>query len=207
VSDSDESLARKPRLIVGLGNPGRDYEDTRHNVGFMIVDALASQFNAPWINEKRWDCALAKFHGGWFLKPLTFMNASGSAVQAVCRFYKIAAQEVLAIYDDVDLPLGTLRLRAKGSAAGHNGVSSLIQHLGGENFSRLKVGIATATGRPAGERMVAHVLGKFNVEEKAALPEVITRAMQAVRTALTDGFENAMNQFNRKEKTPTNEKT
>ena len=111
MSDLDVSTVDKPRLIVGLGNPGRDYEDTRHNAGFMIVDALASQLNAPWTNEKRWGCLLAKFHGGWLLKPLTFMNASGHAVQAVCKFYKINTREVLAIYDDVDLPLGTLRLR------------------------------------------------------------------------------------------------
>jgi PTH1 family peptidyl-tRNA hydrolase len=203
VSDHDESTVGKPRLIVGLGNPGREYEDTRHNVGFMIVDALASQLSAPWTNEKRWDCSLAKFNGGWLLKPLTFMNLSGRAVQAVCKFYKITAREVLAIYDDVDLPLGTLRLRTRGSAAGHNGVSSLIEHLGGDTFPRLKFGISDITGRPTGDRLVGHVLGKFSLEEKAMLPDVLSRASQAVRTALTEGFEAAMTKFNRKEQTPT----
>ena len=206
MSDLDESTAGKPRLIVGLGNPGREYEDTRHNVGFMIVDALASQLSAPWTNEKRWDCSLAKFNGGWLLKPLTYMNLSGRAVQAVCKFYKITTREVLAIYDDVDLPLGTLRLRARGSAAGHNGVSSLIEHLGGDDFPRLKFGISDMAGRPAGERLVGHVLGKFSLEERTMLPDVLSRASQAVRTALSEGFEAAMTKFNRKEPTPNKQK-
>ena len=203
VSDGDASPI--PRLIVGLGNPGRDYEDTRHNIGFMVVDALASQLNASWVQEKRWDCLLAKFGRGWLLKPLTYMNASGEAVSAVCRFYKIELQEVLAIYDDVDLPLGTLRFRARGSAAGHNGVRSLISHLGGESFPRLKVGIAAAKGRPAGGRMIGHVLGRFSVDEKPLVQDVINRAMEAVRTALSTGMQSAMNVFNRKEQTQTTE--
>ncbi|QIF06145.1 aminoacyl-tRNA hydrolase [Roseimicrobium sp. ORNL1] len=189
----------KPRLIVGLGNPGRDYEDTRHNIGFMVVDALASQFGASWVSEKRWDCALAKFRGGWLLKPLTYMNLSGEAVSDVSRFYKIEPGEVLAVYDDVDLPLGSLRMRLKGSAAGHNGVRSLISHLGGEEFPRLKVGIAPEGGRPAGDRMVGHVLGRFTEGERPALAQVLGRASDAVRTALHSGVAAAMNIFNRKE--------
>ena len=196
----------KPRLIVGLGNPGRDYEDTRHNIGFMVVDALASQFGAVWTSEKRWDCALAKFAGGWLLKPLTYMNLSGQAVSSVCRFYKIEPGEVLAIHDDVDLPLGALRLRLKGSAAGHNGVRSLIAHLGGDEFPRVNVGIAAGHGRPSGDRMVGHVLGRFTEDERPTLLQVIDRASQAVRSALASGMEAAMNVFNRKEQS-TNETT
>jgi PTH1 family peptidyl-tRNA hydrolase len=198
----------KPRLIVGLGNPGRDYEDTRHNIGFMVVDALASQLNAAWAHEKRWDCALAKFSPGWLLKPFTYMNACGEAVSSVCRFFKIEPREVLAVYDDVDLPLGTLRFRTSGSAGGHNGVRSLVSHLGGEDFPRLKLGIAPESGRPSGERMVGHVLGRFSAEEKPALQETLARATEAVRASLSDGLESAMNRFNRKEPTtkPTAEK-
>lgn len=184
---------------MGLGNPGRDYEDTRHNIGFMVVDALASQFRASWASEKRWDCALAKFTGGWLLKPLTYMNLSGEAVSAVCRFYKVEPREVLAVYDDVDLPLGSLRLRLKGSAAGHNGVRSMISHLGGDDFPRVKVGISPQQGRPTGDRMVGHVLGRFSEEERPALAQVIDRATQAIRSTLSTGVEAAMNIFNRKE--------
>lgn len=198
----------KPRLIVGLGNPGREYEDTRHNIGFMLVDALASQLNATWAHEKRWDCALAKFAQGWLLKPFTYMNASGEAVSAVSRFFKIEPGEVLAVYDDVDLPLGTLRFRPGGSAAGHNGVRSMISHLGGEDFPRLKLGIAPENGRPSGDRMVGHVLGRFSEEEKPALQQVVSRAVEAVHVSLKDGLDSAMNVFNRKEPTtkPTAEK-
>lgn len=190
-----------PRLIVGLGNPGREYEETRHNIGFMVVDALASQLKVSWTVEKRWDCALAKFAAGWLLKPLTFMNASGEAASAVCRFFKIDPREVLAVYDDVDLPLGTVRIRLNGSAAGHNGVRSLISHLGGDNFPRLKMGIAAAQGRPAGDRMVGHVLGKFTADEKPPVESVIRRATEAIQSAMKTGMEAAMNLYNRKEET------
>lgn len=169
----------------------------------MVVDALASRMQASWTHEKRWDCELARFPGGWLLKPHTFMNASGKAVADVCRFFKITPQEVLAVYDDVDLPLGALRFRLNGSAAGHNGVRSLITHLGGEEFPRLKIGIAPADGRPAGERMVGHVLGKFSGPENPALQSVVSRAVEALLTAMHRGMETAMNLYNRKEQTNT----
>jgi len=200
VSVSEPASLAKPRLIVGLGNPGREYEDTRHNIGFMIVDALAAQLQVSWTLEKRWDCLLAKFSQGWLLKPLTYMNASGSAVSAVCRFFKIEPAEVLAVYDDVDLPLGTLRFRLNGSAAGHNGVRSLISHLGGDQFPRLKAGISSAEkGRPAGERMVGHVLGSFSTAEKPLLDSVVKRATEALQSTLKNGLAQAMNFYNRKE--------
>lgn len=195
------SVPLRPKLIVGLGNPGREYADTRHNIGFMVVDALAGQLSASWNHEKRWDCALAKFSGGWLLKPFTYMNASGQAVSSVCRFYKIQPEEVLAVYDDVDLALGTLRFRLKGGAAGHNGVRSLISHLGTEEFPRLKLGIADSQGRPSGDRMVGHVLGRFSTEEQPLLQTAVTRGTEALRAALTSGLEPAMNLFNRKEST------
>lgn len=167
----------------------------------MIVDALARQLNASWSHEKRWDCSLAKFSRGLLMKPLTFMNASGRSVQAVSQFFKIPSSEMLVVYDDVDLPLGTLRFRAKGSAAGHNGLRSLIQHLGGDDFPRLKVGIASPSGRPAGDRMVGHVLGKFAAGEQSTVSDTITNAMTAIRTSFEDGLDAAMMIFNRKDQT------
>uniref|UniRef100_UPI000678EA58 aminoacyl-tRNA hydrolase n=1 Tax=Verrucomicrobium sp. BvORR034 TaxID=1396418 RepID=UPI000678EA58 len=135
-----------------------------------------------------------------------YMNASGEAVSSVCRFYKIQPEEVLAVYDDVDLSLGSMRFRMNGRPAGHNGVRSLISHLGTEEFPRLKVGIAGEQGRPAGDRMVDHVLGRFSEAEQPQVQTAVSRAVEAVRSALNTGLENAMNLYNRKEST-TNQTT
>lgn len=186
-----------PRLIVGLGNPGETYRDTRHNIGFMVLDEIARRMGAAFREEKRWSGLVAKFTGGYLLKPLTFMNDSGRAVQSVGHFYKASPAQTLVVYDDVDLPLGRLRFRTSGSAAGHNGIRSLISSLGSDEFPRLKVGIAPADGRPAGERMVGHVLGKFSAEERPVLQAVIQRAADAVLSAVDRGLETAMNVFNR----------
>jgi len=186
-----------PRLIVGLGNPGETYRDTRHNIGFMVLDEIARRMGAAFREEKRWSGLVAKFTGGYLLKPLTFMNDSGRAVQSVGHFYKASPAQTLVVYDDVDLPLGRLRFRTSGSAAGHNGIRSLIASLGSDEFPRLKVGISPADGRPAGERMVGHVLGKFRSEELPALQTVIQRAADAVLSAVDSGLEAAMNVFNR----------
>ena len=186
-----------PRLIVGLGNPGETYRDTRHNIGFMVLDEIARRMGAAFREEKRWSGLVAKFTGGYLLKPLTFMNDSGRSVQSVGHFYKASPAQTLVVYDDVDLPLGRLRFRTSGSAAGHNGIRSLIASLGSDEFPRLKVGISPADGRPAGERMVGHVLGKFRDEEQPALQTVIQRAADAVLSAVDRGLETAMNVFNR----------
>jgi PTH1 family peptidyl-tRNA hydrolase len=188
-----------PRLIVGLGNPGISYQDTRHNIGFMVLDVLAAKLNAPFQVEKRWEAHVAKFNGGFLVKPQTYMNLSGRAVGTVGRYYKIPPQETLVVFDDVDLPLGRLRLRPSGSAAGHNGLKSLISSLGTDLFPRVKVGIGADNGRPAGERLVGHVLGKFSEEERAAVAQAVDRAADAVLSALKDGLGTAMNLFNRKE--------
>ncbi|MFC5454343.1 aminoacyl-tRNA hydrolase [Prosthecobacter fluviatilis] len=186
-----------PRLIVGLGNPGETYRDTRHNIGFMVLDEIARRLGAAFREEKRWAGMVAKFAGGYLLKPLTFMNDSGRSVQSVGHFYKATPEQTLVVYDDVDLPLGRLRFRTNGSAAGHNGIRSLISSLGTQEFPRLKVGISPADGRPAGDRMVGHVLGKFRPEEQAELQTVIQRAADAVLSAVDRGLETAMNVFNR----------
>ncbi len=196
-ADTTSSGLNAPRLIVGLGNPGETYRETRHNIGFMVLDEIARRMGAAFREEKRWSGLVAKFTGGYLLKPLTFMNESGRAVQAVGHFYKASPAQTLVVYDDVDLPLGRLRFRTSGSAAGHNGIRSLIASLGSDEFPRLKVGIASAAGRPAGERMVGHVLGKFRTEEQTELQIVIQRAADAVLSAVDRGLETAMNVFNR----------
>lgn len=188
-----------PRLIVGLGNPGNSYQDTRHNIGFMVMDVLATRLGTAFQVEKRWESHVAKFAGGFLVKPQTYMNLSGRAVGSVGRFYRITPQETLVVFDDVDLPLGRLRLRASGSAAGHNGLKSLISTLGTDQFPRVKVGIGADSGRPAGDRLVGHVLGKFSEEEKAAVAQAVDRAADAVMGALKSGLGAAMNFFNRKE--------
>ena len=188
-----------PRLIVGLGNPGNSYQDTRHNIGFMVMDVLATRLGTAFQVEKRWESHVAKFSGGFLVKPQTYMNLSGRAVGSVGRFYKITPQETLVVFDDVDLPLGRLRLRASGSAAGHNGLKSLVSTLGTDQFPRVKVGIGADSGRPAGDRLVGHVLGKFSEDEKAAVAQAVDRAADAVMGALKSGLGAAMNFFNRKE--------
>lgn len=196
-ADTKSSGVNAPRLIVGLGNPGETYRDTRHNIGFMVLDEIARRLGAAFREEKRWAGMVAKFAGGYLLKPLTFMNDSGRSVQSVGHFYKATPEQTLVVYDDVDLPLGRLRFRTNGSAAGHNGIRSLISSLGTQEFPRLKVGISPADGRPAGDRMVGHVLGKFRPEEQAELQTVIQRAADAVLSAVDRGLETAMNVFNR----------
>jgi PTH1 family peptidyl-tRNA hydrolase len=199
VDSTGRGLNLPPLLIVGLGNPGETYRDTRHNVGFMVLDELAKRLKTTFREEKRWSGLLAKFDGGHLLKPLTFMNDSGRSVQAVGHFFKAPVARTLIVYDDVDLSLGRLRFRSNGSAAGHNGLRSLISHLGTQDFPRLKVGIAPQEGRPTGERMVGHVLGKFRPDEQPTLQDIIQRAADAVSMTLQRGLEQAMNVFNQQQ--------
>jgi peptidyl-tRNA hydrolase, PTH1 family len=189
----------KPRLIVGLGNPGIDYQDTRHNIGFMVLDELARRFKVSFTQEKRWHGLVAKLPTGWLLKPMTYMNDSGRSVRGLSQFYKITPAETLSVYDDVDLPLGRLRMRLAGSAGGHNGIKSLISNLGTDAFPRLKLGIAAEAGRPGGDRLVGHVLGKFSEGERPTLNLVIERAADAVISSLQTGLSAAMNLYNRNE--------
>lgn len=184
-------------LIVGLGNPGGKYEGTRHNVGFMAVDELASR--------GRFSITRAKYHaltasaeiggqGVLVMKPTTYMNLSGEAVGEAAKFYKLAPDHVLVISDDVDLPLGKLRIRTGGSAGGHNGLKSIIQHLGSDQFPRLKVGVG---GKPHPDYDMADwVLSKIQGEDKKVMDESIQRAADAVECLLRDGPQKAMNRFN-----------
>ncbi len=188
-------------LIVGLGNPGREYSKTRHNAGFLLVEDLAEEWRADWKPEKRFQARVAKIERSgrriFLCKPQTFMNASGEAVGALVRFYDVPPKNLLVVVDDADLPLGTIRLRKDGSSGGHHGLESIERHLGTRNFARLKIGI----GRAEGAREITdHVLGKFRADEKQLVEKVLESASGQVECWLDSGIEKAMNQFNGKVK-------
>lgn len=187
-------------LIIGLGNPGRQYEDTRHNVGFMVLDRLASASGAPFQSSPKWQSHLAKLPdtGTLLLKPQTFMNLSGRAVRQILSFHKWQPGNILVIYDDAALPLGTLRFREKGSAGGHNGIKSLIEHLGTDSFPRLKVGIGSS--QPG--NMVGHVLGKFSPDERPLLENTLATALEAVQLARSQGIAAAANRYHTRIQSP-----
>ncbi len=191
-----------PQLIVGLGNPGKEYEGTRHNIGFEIIDQIAQRWNITPILHKKFQ--------GWFaeassvnqqklrlLKPSTYMNLSGQSIRAVIDWYKLPPTTVLIVYDDLDLPLGKIRLRLSGSAGGHNGMKSAISHLGTQDFPRLRIGIGSARSPETPNKdTVSHVLGKFAVSETATITEVVQGAADAVEVSLKQGVEKAMNLYN-----------
>ncbi|WP_249029717.1 aminoacyl-tRNA hydrolase [Tannockella kyphosi] len=184
------------KLIIGLGNPGKEYENTRHNCGFMVIDELC----------KNWSCStnLVKFKGEYckikykgedviLLKPTTYMNLSGESVQQFMKFYKIEKEDILVIYDDLDMPVGKLRLRTSGSAGGHNGIKSMISHVGGQDFQRIRVGI----DRHPYIKVVDYVLGKFTKDEQPFIEEGVKQAAKAVEMFLEKDFVAAMNAFNK----------
>ncbi|MDQ3116010.1 MAG: aminoacyl-tRNA hydrolase [Verrucomicrobiota bacterium] len=179
------------RLIAGLGNPGREYQRTRHNIGFMVLDRLAADARLSWDFSAKWNAGWAK-SDVIMVKPATFMNRSGEAVAAIANFYKIAAAEVLVVLDDLALPLGRLRVRSQGSSGGHNGLESVIEHFGTEAIPRLRVGIGAAPSHGA----VDYVLGRFFEEEQPVLDATIKRAGEAVKCAVDKGLFAAMNVFN-----------
>lgn len=179
------------RLIAGLGNPGREYQRTRHNVGFVVLDRLAADAQLRWDYSEKWSAGWAK-GDVIMVKPATFMNRSGEAVAAIANFYKIPPAEVLIVVDDLALPLGRLRLRTQGSSGGHNGLESVIEHFGTEAIPRLRVGIGAAPSHGA----VDYVLGRFFEEEKLLLDATIKRAAEAVKCAVDKGLFTAMNVFN-----------
>ena len=180
-------------MIVGLGNPGRTYEDTRHNAGFMVVDRLAAQWGCVFKTDKQRKCELAAGPGVLMVKPTTFMNESGLCVGPIMRFFKLDPHSIFVIHDEVDFPLGILKLREKGSAGGHNGLKSLIAHLGTQEFPRLRFGI----GQPRGKgEMIGHVLGKFRLEERELLAVMTAKAADAVLYAMEHGLTKAGNIFN-----------
>lgn len=188
------SAALPIRLVAGLGNPGREYENTRHNVGFLVIDALAARSGLALAFSNSWRALWGKTADGCcYVKPLTYMNHSGRTVGAMAKFYRFEPAQTLIVYDDLALPLGRLRLRHDGSAGGHNGMQSVLEHLGGPAVPRLRVGI----GAVGGGSMVDHVLGAFKASERAALADAVDRAAQAVDCARLEGVAAAMNKFNR----------
>ncbi len=187
-------------LIVGLGNPGRQYASTRHNVGFMLVERLAAAEGAVFQTMPRWQSHLAKLAGSGtlLLKPQTFMNLSGRAVQQILSYYKWAPEQMLVVYDDASLPLGALRFREKGSAGGHNGIKSILQHLGRDDFPRLKLGIGAS--EPAD--MVGHVLGTFTAAEQPMCENMLAMGLEAVQVARSQGIAAAANLYHPRSNPP-----
>ena len=186
----------KPFLIIGLGNPGREYRDTRHNAGFMVVDRLCEAFN---IRLARLQSKALIGTGTWetkkivLAKPQTFMNLSGQCVGSLMRFYKTPLEQVLVIHDDLDLPVGTLRIRPGGGSAGQRGLASIIQQLGTQEFPRLRIGI----GRPPGQMdPAAYVLERFTSSDKILIPLLLDRAVDAMKDFLQFGLDHAMNTYN-----------
>jgi PTH1 family peptidyl-tRNA hydrolase len=182
------------RLVAGLGNPGREYHDTRHNVGFMVLDYLAQRHGLKYAQSSHWACQWCRWEEALLVKPLTYMNRSGDSLSAIGRYHKIAAEEMLVVVDDVALPLGRLRLRQNGSDGGHNGLRSIVDHFG-PGFARLRIGVGAAD---AGQ-LVEHVLSRFRREELEPVERSVTRAADAVEHVRTHGIIAAMNVFNRAE--------
>lgn len=184
------------KIIVGLGNPGTEYHETRHNAGFMVVDELARRWELNNWRSKH-QALLAEYRGAesvLLVKPQTYMNLSGNAVGEVVRWYKVKPEDVIVVYDDMDLPVGKIRLRIKGSSGGHRGIESLLTHWGQDDFIRVRIGI----GRPpAGWEVVNYVLGRFSTEEAVMVNDAVKKAADAVESMIADGVNRAMNRFNR----------
>ena len=178
-------------LVAGLGNPGSRYARTRHNIGWLALDALASE---PFREEKRFDGEISRADGAWLLKPTTFMNLSGVAVRALADFYKIPHQNVLVVLDDAALPFGRLRIRPSGSAGSHNGLESILVHFATEEVPRLRIGIGSP---PPPMALHDYVLAPFTLEEQEPLAVLLERSAEAIRVILKNGLAAAMNEFNK----------
>jgi len=195
------------KVIIGLGNPGGEYANTRHNIGFMVIEKLAKELTLPtisWDTDTKHNALIAKAGDVLLVKPQTFMNKSGDAIKAILAYYKLAPSDVWVIHDDIDLPLGKIRIRENGASGGHNGVDSIISALGTDKFVRFRMGIGRGK-ETTGENMEKHmrhrtvisfVLSKFRETEAGSMKHLIKHGMEAVRTALDEGVDKAMNRFN-----------
>ena len=186
-------------LVVGLGNPGKQYEATRHNMGFDTVDRLVEDYNVPQGGVK-FNAMYGKGRIGGqpviLMKPLSYMNLSGGPIREMANYFKIDPEtEMIVVYDDIDLDPGQLRIRKKGSAGGHNGIKHIIQQLGTQNFVRIKVGVGA---KPKGWDLADYVLGRFDKDDRALVEEAQERACKAVELILTDSVDAAMNEYNKK---------
>lgn len=185
------------KLFIGLGNPGPKYTKTRHNAGFMVLDALSKEWDITFNDHKKFKgevgTGIIKGEKVILLKPTTYMNLSGESVRAVMDFYDISVEEIIVIYDDLDLPNGKIRIRLKGSAGGHNGIKSLIAHIGTQEFKRIRIGIDRHPKIP----VIDYVLGKFTEDEKALINQAIDLSVKACELTLTESFNKVMTEFNR----------
>ncbi len=187
------------RLIVGLGNPGAQYENTRHNVGFMVVDKLAGEFGVSVAKNKfevRYGRGAIEGQAVMLAKPMAFMNRSGWPVQKLAAYFKINSKDLIVIHDDIDLAFGRLKIKEKGGHGGHNGIRSLIEAFGGGDFARLRIGVGRSD---SGADVTGHVLGKFSRQQTQFLDRIITNARDAVVTILSQGTKVGMNLFNGKD--------
>ena len=187
-------------LIVGLGNPGREYAHTRHYAGFLVVEELARRWQVGWSLESRFQARLARADRPaarvWLCEPQTFMNASGEAVRRVMDFHRVPAAQVMVVADDADLPFGEIRLRPKGSSGGHHGLESVGQQLGTTEFARQKIGISGQRRADGRREISGHVLGRFSAAEQPRLEKILGRAADQLEAWLRDGALKAMNDFN-----------
>jgi len=185
------------KLVVGLGNPGKEYNNTRHNCGFMVIDEIAKELSIEVSqNKAKGLFGKTKYKGEdvVLLKPQTYMNLSGESIRQCMDFFKLNIEDIIIIYDDLDMPTGKLRLRNSGSAGGHNGIKSAIQHLGSQKFKRIRVGI----DRHPHIKVVDYVLGKFTADEQEAITKGISLAKDAVLLCIEKDFTTAMNQYNQR---------
>jgi peptidyl-tRNA hydrolase, PTH1 family len=192
-------------LVAGLGNPGRDYDGTRHNIGFAAVDALARSLGLSWKVQPTFQAEVARWDRQpgrpiWLVKPLTFMNDSGRALGALARFYRISADEIVAVYDEIAVDLGHTKVSVRGSAGGHNGAASLIEHLG-ENWIRYRLGIGPRLPREMD--LKDFVLGTFPTEQQPIVEKTLSNTLNGLRLLIDQGVDKAMNSINRRE---TNER-
>jgi peptidyl-tRNA hydrolase, PTH1 family len=186
-----------PYLIVGLGNPGAEYVQTRHNAGFQVLERLAARWGTKWGNEKKFSARVARCNRDdrnvLLCQPQTYMNSSGEAVAALTSFYHVSTSQLLVIVDDADLPLGELRLRPSGSSGGHHGLESIEQHMDTRQYARLRVGIGRQN---AAREITGHVLSRFNSTEASLIDKVLTLAADQAECWLTAGIQKAMSQYN-----------
>ena len=188
-------------LVAGLGNPGRDYADTRHNLGWVVVDALATQHGLAWQKAPRFDAEVARWdyapgHTRWLVKPLTFMNDSGTALQSFASFHKVPGTAILAVYDDLTIDLGLVKVSVAGSDAGHNGVASLLEHLG-NGFTRFRLGVGPKS--PPEMDLKDFVLARFTQDQLTLIQQKTATYVQGLELLLASGADRAMNQLNRRD--------
>jgi len=195
------------KLIVGLGNPGEKYKDTRHNVGFLVIEKLARELakgQIDWVRDAKHTAYICKTGGIILAKPQTFMNASGVAVSGLMRYYRLTPSDIWVVHDDMDLPVGKIRVRAGGSSAGHHGIDSIIRELKTDAFTRFRLGIGKGTERKANAAeknlhrrfVIDFVLSRFTRGEAGSVKHLVKYGTEAVRIALTEGIDKAMNRFN-----------